>query len=112
MMMRRQSWRIHTSALYTGKYSKFISPEAKTQRSKTYLIPLLTIHSVIGALVFIRDDTYTDNVDGSCLQGDYSLALGNNARLRTRDITLANAPSRAESFVDSLGLFLVIFLFP
>lgn len=40
------------------------------------------------------------------------VSLGNNARLRTQDITLANAPSRAESFVDSLGLFLVIFLFP
>lgn len=48
-------------------------PEAKAQRSKKYLIPLLAIHSVMGALVFIRDDTYTDNVDGSCLQGDYSL---------------------------------------
>lgn len=40
----------------------------------------------MGALVFIREDIYTDNVDGPFLQGDYSLALGNKARLRTQDI--------------------------
>ena len=86
MMMTRQSLRIHTTALYTGKCSKFISPEAKAQRGKKYIIPLLTIHSVMGALLFIREDTYTDNVDGPCLQGDYSLVLGNKARLRTQNI--------------------------
>lgn len=40
----------------------------------------------MGALVFIMEDTYIDNMDGPCLRGDYSLVLGNKARLKTQDI--------------------------